>query len=598
MQKRVNIFFLFLLSASTCFAQPKLEARVSKKNVAVGEQFRVSFVINAGVENFKGPPFADFNVLLGPVSSYSSNVNFNTGQSIEEVSFTYVLSANKEGTLTIEPASVTIRGKVIKSAPVTIEVSKNPQANNPNNGSSSVTSNGETMFLRTVVSRQKCYQGEYLLVTHKVYAHDAIIGFRDLDYPAYDGFWSQVIEETKQNIQLTKENIDGKEYFVAVLRQAVLFPQRSGSLEIKPMSVEMVVRQKGKGTGDPYFDSFFGVPYKDVNVKVKGTSAKVEVTPLPGNNKPVDFLGSVGTYALSAKIDKEKVKTNDAINLSLTISGKGNLKLVSPPRINLPEEIETYDPKSVDNISVGATGMNGSRTFEYVLIPRHSGEYKINVAPFSFFDPEKRSYVTLNSPEFSLQVEKNGNEKEEVVISPTQKQDVQEIASDIRYIKTDLGSTQLKGDHFFGSPVFWTFTSLPPALFFLFVLLRRKKLSEELDVVSAKSRRAAGTAKKRLALANKHLQNGNKDLFYEEVLRGVNAYISERVNIPVADLSRDNISAMLSSRHVPAGVIDQLLSIINTCEFARYAPSGSAVEMGNMYNDALEAIIKTEETLS
>jgi hypothetical protein len=364
------------------------------------------------------------------------------------------------------------------------------------------------------------------------------------------------------------------------------------------MSVEMVVRQKGKGTGDPYFDSFFGVPYKDVNVKVKGISAKVEVLALPDHNKPLDFSGSVGTYALSAKIDKEKVKANDAINLSLTISGKGNLKLVSPPKIDLPEEIETFDPKSADNISIGAGGMNGSRPFEYVLIPRHSGEYKINVAPFSFFDPEKRSYVTLTSPEFSLHVEKSGNEKEDLVITPTQKQDVQELASDIRYIKTDLGSTQTKGDHFFGSPVFWTFTSLPPALFFVFMFIRRKKINDELDVVSAKSRRAASTAKKRLALANKHLQNGNRDLFYEEVLRGVNGYISERVNIPVADLSRDNINAMLSARNVPAEVISQLLAIIHTCEFARYAPSGSAVEMGNMYNDTLEAIIKTEETLS
>src|ERR1051326_8554636 len=393
MAKRLHIFFLFLAASFSGMGQDvRFSASASKTQVAVGEQFQVSFSLNTSGNGFRGPMFDNFTVLAGP--NQMTSMSIINGSMSQELSFSYVLAAVKEGTFTIGAASISVGGRTVKSNSLTIEISKNPVS--ANNGGGTVTSNGESMFLRTVVSRQKCYQGEYLLVTHKVYARDAIIGFRDLDYPAYDGFWSQVIEETKQNIQLTKENIDGKEYFVAVLRQAVLFPQRSGSLEIKPMSVEMVVRQKGKGTGDPYFDSFFGVPYKDVNVKVKGISAKVEVLALPDHNKPLDFSGSVGTYALSAKIDKEKVKANDAINLSLTISGKGNLKLVSPPKIDLPEEIETFDPKSADNISIGAGGMNGSRTFEYVLIPRHSGEYIINVAPFSFFHPEHTSYVDSN----------------------------------------------------------------------------------------------------------------------------------------------------------------------------------------------------------
>jgi hypothetical protein len=595
MLKRFNLLiFLTLLSAMAMAQEPRLVA-TAKTHVAVGEQFQVTFSLNTNGTGFKGPSFADFNVYVGP--SMSSSVQIINGNFSQQIAYSYIISALKEGTYTIGPASITVNGKSVKSNSLTIEVSKGAPTTGGQGGGGTENA-ADKIFVRTELSRSKCFQGEHLVVTHKVYSRYQIVGFRDLDYPTYEGFWSQILEDTKQNIQLDMENIDGTNYYVATLRQSVLFPQRSGTLEVKPMSVEMVVRQKTKGSGDDFWDNFFGPSYKDVAYKVKGTSAKVEVAPLPASGRPGDFSGSVGTFSISARCDREKAKTNDAVSLVLTVSGKGNLKMLDAPQVNFPEGIDPYEPKLSDNISVTANGMSGTRTYEYTLLPRQAGEYSITVKPFSYFDPEKKAYVTLDYPAFPLSVQRSAKDQENVVVGPHEQQELTPLASDIRFIKTDMGYTRSKDDHFFNSWKFWSAASLPPLLFFVFFLARRKHLRDSENTLLVKSRKAGRIAQKRLSLANKHLLAGNKDLFYEEVLRAMNTYISDRLHLPLADLSRDKIAEVLLSRKAGPQLVAQITGIIETCEFARYAPAGSAVEMGNMYNDALDAIIKTEETLS
>jgi hypothetical protein len=512
------------------------------------------------------------------------------------VSFGYIISALKEGTYTIGPASINVNGKTVRSNSLTIEVVKGSAQNN--NAQGGTAQDGEKMFVRTLLTRNKCYQGEHMVVTHKVYSRYQIVGFRDLDYPAYTDFWSQILSDTKQNIQLDMENVEGTNYYVATLRQAVLIPLRSGSLEVKPMSVEMVVRQKAKTSGDDFWDNFFGPSYKDVAYKVKGTSAKVDVRPLPEADKPENFKGAVGTFSISGKTGKQNVKTNVPVTLYITVSGRGNFNTLSEPVIDLPEGLEPYPPKLDARVTASPTGMTGTHVYEYTVMPRKAGEYTITVQPFSYFDPEKRSYITLDYPAFPLSVEKNEKDQQSIVVGPHDQEELRELASDIRYIKTDPGELRTKDDYFYRSWKFWSAASLPPLLFFLFFFMRKKHLRENKDAALVKSRKAGRLAQKRLALANKQLLAGSKDLFYEEVLRAMNAYISDRLHIPVADLSKDNVTAMLQQKNIDPVLITQIISIIDTCEFARYAPAGSAVEMGNMYNDAMDAIIKTEESLS
>jgi hypothetical protein len=582
-------------------------AAVSKNRVAVGEPFQIEFSIsNGGADNFKAPAaLKDFDVYQGP--NHSSSMQIVNGNMSQSTSISYVIAAKREGKFTIGPASITSGGNKKESNSIIIEVAKggagNTNANNNNSApaqgnSAPVQSSDENLFARTSVNRTKVYQGEQITVVHKIYTRLSLRGFQDVKFPSYNGFWSQDAPQ-KGQITLTNENIDGINYNVAELKRTFLFPQRSGTLEIEPVDVECIVRQRSRQAQN-VFDQFFGTGgYEDVLMKTKSKPVKIEVLPLPEANKPEDFSGAVGNFSFKASMNKSKVKTNEAINLSISISGSGNLKLIDALKVNIPEDIEKYDPKINDNIAASNSGVSGTKSFDYLLIPRQAGDFKIDKINFSYFDPDKKTYVTLPSPEFNINVSKG---KDDDISSPTvmdmQKKDVAIVGNDIRYIKTNNIELTKKDNGFWGSKGFYGGIFSPMLLFAAFILARRKHVNDNSNMVLVKSRKANKMARKRLTQAEKHLKENKKEQFYEEIFKALYGYLSDRLSIPFAELTKESISAALRSKAVDEETCMKLEATLNNCEYARYAPSAVSNDLQGAYNDAASVITRIEDQIS
>lgn len=578
------------------FAQVKFNASVSKNKVVIGEQFQLSFTLNTTGSHFSPPDLSPFSLYMGP--NQSSSVQFINGAVTQSISISYVLAGAKEGEFTIAPATIKVGNKTYQSNEIKIEVVKsNNTAGNQKQNEKTITSKNENVFIRTLLNKNNCYKGEHLLVTHKVYSTERIVGFRDVDFPTYDGFWSQVINEKNQNIQLEIENIDGKNYYVAVLRQVVLFPQKTGLLQIKPIAVDMILRTTQQKSRNDFWDNFFGPSYQDVAYQAKGNVAEINVKALPESNYPA-FKGSVGDFNYSAKIDKEKVNINEAVTLTITISGNGNLKMTEAPVLNTPEEIEVYDPKVSENISVNESGMKGSKTFEYVLIPRKAEQFTIQTDPFVFFNPVKKEYVQLQSPEFNITV--TGNEKSSnstITYVPNDKQELKEIGTDIRFVEDLSGKLYKKNSPYFGT---WKYYGTLSATFagfvlLLFVLINRKK--EQADITGLRFKKAQKIAIANLKQAQKLREEKNTSQFYAEVLNALHKYLENKLSIDPAGLNKETISIALTNKNVSTYILDDLMLLINHCEMARYAPPGTAEAMENLYEKAKQVIIQLEEEL-
>jgi len=599
---------VFLLLTSDMMGQG-FAAAVNKNKVAVGEPFQIEFSnTNGGLDNFKAPAaLNNFDIYSGP--NHSSSFQMINGTTSQSTSISYAIAAKKEGKIVIGPATITVNGVKKESNSITIEVVKgsggsnnNPQAGTNAQGnqspSSGAYSTDDNLFARTSVSRTKVYQGEQITVVHKIYTKLNLKGFQDVKFPSYNGFWSQDAPQ-KGQIMLTNENIDGVNYSVAELKRTFIFPQRSGTIEIEPLDVACIVRQRSRKPQN-VFDQFFGTGgYEDVVIKAKSKPVTIEVMPLPDANKPEDFSGAVGNFTFKASMNKSSVKTNEAVTLNISISGSGNLKLIDALKINIPEDIEKYDPKINDNIGVNASGVSGTKTFEYLLIPRHAGEFKIDNVSFSYFNPEKKAYVTLPSPEFNISVQKGKDDDNTSpsVMNNIEKKDVAVVGNDIRYIKTNNVHLNKKEKDFFGSPEFYGGIFSPVLLFAVVLLVRRKQENDNSDLVLLRSKKANKMAKKRLAIAEKHVKENNKESFYEEVFKALYGYLSDRLSIPYAELTKESIGSMLRSRNVSEETCSQLLNVLNNCEFARYAPSAVSADLKGAYEEAANIITKIEDQL-
>jgi hypothetical protein len=597
---RLGGAMFFVLLANTAFAQ-KFTAQTSKQRVAVGEQFQISFSLNSSGNNFQAPSLTNFDVYSGP--NQSTSMSFVNGSMTQSISLSYIIAAKKEGKFSIGPAVVNVNGTNIQSNSIAIEVVKGAanqqQGNAATQAPSAPTENvSENLFVKTTVDKTKAYQGEQITVTQKVYTRYQLRGFQDIKFPDYTGFWAQDIPGNQQ-IQLTNEVIDGVTYQVGELKRTYIFAQRSGKLEIEPMKVECAIRKQSNKRPRDIFEQFFGGGYEDAVVSVKSKPISIEIKALPEANKPVGFSGAVGNYSFKAQLSKESVKANDALNLTVTLSGSGNIKLASPSEMHFPEDFETYDPKIKENISTGAKGVNGSKTFDYLIIPRHEGDYKINQLNFSYFNPEKKEYVTLPSPEFNIHVEKgNADESASSMVNPKSKEDVKVLGNDIRYIKTNDFKLQAKNNYFFGSALFYTGLISPLLAFIGFIIVRRKQLEQNKDVVAVKSRKASKMAKKRLSIAEQHLKSNNKEQFYIEILKALHGYLGDKLNINIADLNKEHISKILKTKNSTDSTIQQLTSTIDNCEYARYAPSAVLGNLNDIYNGTVELIMKIEDEIN
>lgn len=598
-----KMFFTFLLLYSyTSFLAQKVTVQVSSNKVQVGSPFQIVFTANAQPSTYTPPNFKDFDVFSGPNTSQS--MQYVNGAMSQSFSISFLIAAKKEGKFQIGSMVFTFNGQNVGSSPVNIEATKGAvpagqqqqqqtqTAQNP--GEQATKSSGEDVFVKTSVSKSKCYIGEQIMVTHKIYSRFDLRGFQNVKFPAYNGFWSQQPEGVP-NVQLQIENVDGVNYYVGEFNRTYIFPQRTGELTIDPCEVECVVRKQSNKKPRNIFEQFFGGGgYEDVIAKAISRKVKIDVTDVPEAGKPLNFSGGVGSLNYKVEATKNKVKANDAFNLKITISGRGNLKLMEAPKLNLPQSFETYEPKISENIS-NTGGVSGSKTYNYLIIPREPGDFTLNGLDFSYFDLDKKKYVTIPSPELKITVEPgDGKSNASAQVFDHLKQEVKVSENDIRYIKKGEFELQKNDAEFFNSSMHLILMTIPLILFAGGLGYRSYYLKQNSDMVAVRGRKAASFAKKQLVNAEKQMKQNNKEAFYTEITNALNSYLGNKFNIPVADLSKESITKELQLRSIRPDTQIKLLDTINQCEYAKYAPGAVSGDLQNVYNSTVELISAIE----
>lgn len=615
---RKNIFIKIFISIATLLFNPAcfsvfaqnetLTASASPTSVAVGEQLQITFSLNGNGTNFHAPTFNDFNVLAGP--NQSTSMQFINGSVSQTISYTYVLQATKEGSFRFGSATMDAGGKKITSNQVIVTVVKgNATAKQPQSGAQgnqqsadAAIAGGKNVFLRATIDKSNVYQGEGIVVTYKLYTKVNLATYTISKLPGLIGFWSQDISNPQQQPQFHYENYEGVNYKVAEIKKMVVFPQRSGTLQLDPMEGEVIaqVQVKRQRTNDP-FDQFFNDPFfnlnqwQNVKVALKSDAVKINVRDLPAN-APATFNGAVGKFTVDVSIDKKETKAHEPVTLKIKISGKGNLKLVDPPKIEFPSEFETYDPKISSNITATTAGVSGSKTYEYLVIPRNAGEFKIPVNGFSFFNLEKKQYESVPQRDLIVKVDK-GDETMTTTVTGVSKSDVQLLGKDIRFIKTNKPAFFKSGDSFFGSGWFYSFTAAPALLFLALLVFRRRYMEMQSNVGLLKSQRANKVAKKRLSAAQKYLAANDKEKFLDEMFKALWGFVSDKLQIPVSELSKESASDSLQSKKVSEELIQQFTETIDSCEYARFAP-GMAASNEDIYKRGIDILSKLEQAIA
>jgi len=597
----ITLFTLIIFIAiNQSYAQDIQFTASSKNIVSVGEQFRLVFSLNNKPSSFKAPSLNGFDILMGPSTSSSSSIQIINGQVTQNVSYsyTYILYASKEGKFNIEPAEATVNGKTYKSNSLSIEVAKgnnsNIQQNNQNQTSNSSDVSGDDVFVRVFLNKTDVIQGEQIIATIAIYTKLSIVGFEEMKFPAYKGFWSDDLENPTQ-INLKQEKYNGSVYQVGVLKKTLLTPQHSGNITIEPLELTCLVQQRVNKTHRSIFDDFFG-NYQNVRKKLVSPAITVHVKPLP-NNKPADYSGAVGNFELEATLDNKNPKTNEAISYTLKLKGTGNLRLAELPKINFPSDFEQYDPKTNNNINVSANGTSGSKIINYLLIPRHPGEFTIPASNFSYYDLSSKIFKTLSTPEFKINVDKDTASNSTAIVSEFSKEDVRFLGSDIHYIKTNKEKLNEKNKYLISEPLFYLAYPFSLALFIFLVIWRRKQIKQYADVAAMKNKKANKVAQKRLQLANHYLKSNEQEKYYEEMTRAIWGYLSDKLTIPVADLSKEKANESLKQKNISDEIISELNSIIENCELARYSPNSDSSKMNEIYNKSNELISKLEQNI-
>ncbi len=606
MKKYWFLLILLLISVTKIFADDVTFVISAPGSTVKGAQIQLQYVLKGGQgQNIQVPSdIKGFDVLYGPsVSQMYSSSNINGKVTSESnTTYTYLLMAKEEGTFTLPAASIKVGGSNYKSNTAQIKVlppdknaqpqqaGRQPQATTSTSTAASVSSSD--IFVRIILSKSRVKEQEAVTATFRLYSTLDIMYFSDAKFPEFEGFMTEEFEISR-NQQIGMEHYQGRNYYTVDFKKTLLFPQRSGKITIPSGTVEAVIRvPSGKKV-----QTFFGPQEVMTETKkvMRTNPLTLDVSPLPVQNKPLNFSGAVGNFAFTPTISSQKMKANDAVTIKLDITGTGNLKLIKNPEIKFPKDIETYDPQVKNNFKLTENGLAGTKSIEYMFIPRYPGNFTIPAIEFSYFDTKSNSYKTLSSPSYTLDVDKDPNAGKNVSTSYSNQKEL-EVDQDIRYLKTGEFSFKKSQDFIAGSASYLLWYIIPTVLFATFFIIYRKQIRANADIAMMRTKKANKVATKRLKLAKQYLQTGKQDNFYEEILRAVWGYLSDKLTIPVAELNRENIEAELLKYGVGADLIAQFIGVLNTGEFARYAPSQSA-DMNNLYNETVDAIGKMESTI-
>ena len=600
--RKVILFFILISTVIGAWADGITFTANAPEVVVSGDQFRLSYTINSQkVRDFRAPSIQGFEVLMGPSRS-TQYQNYN-GVVTNSITFTYILMAEKEGTYTIPGATIVADGNNYTSNSVEIKVLPPDQSSsNAGSGSSARSSRNQAnsgkitdkeLFMTATASKTNVYEQEAILLTYKVYTQVNLTALNG-DIPDLKGFHTQEVELPNQKT-FTLEHYNGRNYNTTIWRQLVLFPQQTGKIEIPSVTFEGTVSQI-VASADP-FDAFFnGGNYVNINKNIVTPKLTIDVKELPAG-KPANFSGGVGEFTLSSSISTQELKTNDAVTIKLVISGTGNMKLINTPEVGFPQDFEIYDPKVDNKFNLTRNGLSGNKVIEYLAIPRHAGTYTIPPIEFSYFDLKSQSYKTLKTDAYTLNVAKGEGNSDQVVANFTSKEDLKVLGQDIRYIKT--GDTQLtkKDDYFFGSTSYYLWYIVPLTLFIALMIINRKQAMENANVAKVRTKKANKVATKRMKNAGKLLAEKKSEAFYDEVLKALWGYISDKLSMPVSQLSKDNIEEELQKHQVADELIKEFINNLNECEFARYAPGNQDEKMDKIYSSAIDVISKMENSI-
>ena len=615
MKKSVFLWILLLAGTLSGWTQVVFKG-AAPRAVVLGEQFRVNYVLNTSGEKGKDLRMTEIEglkVLYGPTlsgqSTQTSIINGNSSTQIN-LTYTYILLAEKEGEFIIPPATIKVENSEYSSNELKIKVLPPDQASTAasanqqqaiqqqersSSGSQGVT--GNDIFVRMNISKSSVYENEGFLVTFKLYSSVDVQGFDNVKFPEFEGFIAQEID-LPANKPVNIENYQGRNYRTIVLKQTILYPQRSGKITINQGKFDAVVRsrvqsQRSRGFFDDFFDT-----YTNVKKTLYSQSATIDVKPLPAG-KPASFTGAVGDYRMTSSISPKELKTNESVTVKVAISGNGNIKLIKNPEIVFPNDFEIYDPKVDVNTRVSSGGVNGTKTIEYYAVPRYAGNFTIPRAAFSYFDLKSGSYKTLFTDEFQLQVAQGvGGDKNSapIIVPGINKEDVRFVGKDIRYIKTG-GFKFQKGNYLFGSFRYLLYYLIPGLLFVALFIIYRKQVRESANLALMRTRKANKVASRRLKQARKYLTENRREPFYDEMLKAIWGYLSDKLNIPVSNLTKDNVEMELTRYGADEGLISQFRNILNTAEFARFAPTQAHEAMDELYNQSVNVINKMESTI-
>lgn len=617
MKRKAKIFCvlqcLLCIAAGSVWADDVVFKATAPSQVIVGKPFQLTYSVNQRSKDLRAPEMPDFDVLAGPYQSTSSSTSFVNGKRTSSFSqtYTYTLMAQRTGTFTIAPASIRVGGDEYTSNGVRITVlpaDEQPQQNQQSTGagagghrqsqqsnhSGSVSS--ENLFIRTIVSKTRVHEQEAILLSYKLYfaGVDVAQFTNNTKIPEFTGFLKQDLEQGE--IQTELEHYNGRNYQTATLYRTLLYPQHSGDIKIDPASFEAVLRVQTRAQVRSIFDDFFGT-YTNVTRAVSAPGVTIHVDALP-SGKPAGFSGGVGHFSLTPSISQTELQTNDAVTIRLDITGTGNMKLLKTPAIDWPEGFEPYDPKVTNNFKTTTAGVSGTKSIEYLAIPRASGDYTIPAVTFSYFDTNDDSYKTLTTPEYTIHVKKGANEQagNAVVNNYVNKEDIKQLGSDIRYINTTLPTLRTKSASpvEYGSMAFCMLYFVPLCVALLLFIIFRKQIKENADITRVRYKRANKVAQKRLKKAGKLLKDNQKEAFYEEIERAAWTYLSDRLSIPTADLNKDNIASILHGKGVSDDLIKEVNNVLSTAEFARYAPSSDHA-MDDLYKATNLLIDQLEE---
>jgi len=617
MRKLFFLFTTFCLVSPAIFGQDITFVGSTEKVVVVGQQFRVNYTLTTGGENGKDIRLADtkdFDNIFGPTlsnqSQYTTIINGKSSTQSTNV-YTYILSAKKEGTFSIPPATIKVGNSEYKSNEIQVKVlppdkaAQAAAANSAQQGggqgqsgqsaASGVSSND--VFVRVNVSKNSVYENEGFLVTFKLYSLVDITGFDGAPkFPEYEGFIAQEID-MPANVQWGLENYNGRNYRSVVLKQTILYPQRSGKITIPSGKLDVVARIRTQQRQRSFFDDFFDMT-QDVKRTLTSSPVTIDVKPLP-QGKPASFSGAVGDYKMTSSITANQLKTNDAVTVKIVISGNGNIKLVKNPEITFPNDFDVMDPTITNNTKVSQSGVNGAKTIEYNAIPRYAGDFTIPKAEFSYFDLKSETYKTLTTDQYQLHVVQGpaGSGNSAPIVNATNKEDIRFLGKDIRYIRTDLANFHKDGDYFFGTFQYLLFYIIPALLFLILFWIYRKQVAQNANIALMRTKKANKVASKRLKTSAKYLKENKTELFYDETLKAVWGYLSDKLNIPVSALTKDNVDANLIKYGASENLIQEFRDILDTAEFARFAPAQESGKMDELYDATVQAIDKMENTI-